>query len=385
MILKSLSAVTLAILVIGVLCAPAARAQEAIGIDTSAEAAMMIEFDTGMVLLEKAADARTYPASMTKLMTAYLVFERLKNGTLSLDDTFLVSEKAWRKGGSKMWVEVGERARVEDLLRGIIVQSGNDATITVAEGLAGSEEAFARRMTEKARELGMMNTQFRNSSGWPDEEHYSTARDLAILATAIIRDFPEYYHFYSETEFTYADITQQNRNPLLYRNIGADGLKTGHTEASGYGLTSSAIRDGLRLVLVVNGLESQRARAQESERLLDWGFREFSRLRLFEAGETVGEAPVWLGTESQVPLIIEQPLDIVMRRTERDDLKVVLRTEEPIAAPITPGTVLGEVVVTAPGMDTVRVPVVAGEPVERLGSFGRLRAAIEYLVFGGAG
>jgi D-alanyl-D-alanine carboxypeptidase (penicillin-binding protein 5/6) len=385
MILKSLSAVTLAILVIGVLSAPAARAQEAIGIDTSAEAAMMIEFDTGMVLLEKAADARTYPASMTKLMTAYLVFERLKNGTLSLDDTFLVSEKAWRKGGSKMWVEVGERARVEDLLRGIIVQSGNDATITVAEGLAGSEEAFARRMTEKARELGMMNTQFRNSSGWPDEEHYSTARDLAILATAIIRDFPEYYHFYSETEFTYADITQQNRNPLLYRNIGADGLKTGHTEASGYGLTSSAIRDGLRLVLVVNGLESQRARAQESERLLDWGFREFSRLRLFEAGETVGEAPVWLGTESQVPLIIEHPLDIVMRRTERDDLKVVLRTEEPIAAPITPGTVLGEVVVTAPGMDTVRVPVVAGEPVERLGSFGRLRAAIEYLVFGGAG
>jgi D-alanyl-D-alanine carboxypeptidase (penicillin-binding protein 5/6) len=172
---------------------------------------------------------------------------------------------------------------------------------------------------------------------------------------------------------------------LLYRNIGADGLKTGHTEASGYGLTSSAIRDGLRLVLVVNGLESQRARAQESERLLDWGFREFSRLRLFEAGETVAEAPVWLGTESQVPLIIEQPLDIVMRRTERDDLKVVLRTEEPIAAPITPGTVLGEVVVTAPGMDTVRVPVVAGEPVERLGSFGRLRAAIEYLVFGGAG
>lgn len=362
-----------------------ARAQSSIGIDTSASAALMIEFDTGMVLLEKDADARTYPASMTKLMTAYMVFERLKNGSLSLDDTFLVSEKAWRKGGSKMYVEVGDRAVVEDLLRGIIIQSGNDATIVVAEGLAGSEEAFARQMTEKAREIGMLNTQFRNASGWPDDDHYTTARDLATLATAIIRDFPEYYHFYSETEFTYANITQGNRNPLLYRDIGADGLKTGHTEASGYGLASSAIRDGLRLILVVNGLESRQARSQESERLLDWGFREFSRLRLFEAGETVAQAPVWLGTEPTVPLIVQAPLDIVMRRTERDDLKVVLRTEEPIAAPIQPGSIQGEVVVTAPGMDTIRVPVVAGEPVERLGSFGRLRAAIEYLIFGGTG
>lgn len=373
------------IMLAGTMASTTLRAQSDIGIDTSASAALMIEFDTGMVLLEKNADARTYPASMTKLMTAYMVFERLKNGSLSLDDTFLVSEKAWRKGGSKMYVEVGDRAIVEDLLRGIIIQSGNDATIVVAEGLAGSEEAFARQMTEKAREIGMLNTQFRNASGWPDDEHYTTARDLATLATAIIRDFPEYYHFYSETEFTYANITQGNRNPLLYRDIGADGLKTGHTEASGYGLTSSAMRDELRLVLIVNGLESRQARSQESERLLDWGFREFSRLRLFEAGETVAEAPVWLGTEGTVPLIVQAPLDIVMRRTERDDLKVVLRTEEPIAAPIQPGAVYGEVVVTAPGMDTIRVPVVAGEPVERLGSFGRLRAAIEYLVFGGAG
>lgn len=359
-----------------------AMAQDVRTLDTSAKQAYVVDFNTGTVLLSINADTRMYPASMTKLMTAYLVFERLKNGTLSLDDTFAVSEKAWRKGGSKMFVEVGKRVRVEDLLRGIIIQSGNDATIVVAEGISGSEDAFAREMTDKALELGMTGTQFRNASGWPDEEHYTTARDLAILAERMIRDFPEFYHFYSETEFTYSDITQQNRNPLLYRNIGADGLKTGHTEASGYGLTASAIRNDQRLIVVVNGLTSSRERAQEAERIIDWGFREFGTYRLFEPGETVENVPVWLGTESEVPLIVQEPLDIVLRRSVRDDLSVVLRTEEPIAAPITAGTVYGEVVVTAPGLDPVRVPVIAGEPVDRLGSFGRLKAALEFLIFG---
>jgi len=301
---------------------------------------------------------------------------------LSLDDTFLVSEEAWRKGGSKMFVEVGDRVRIEDLLRGIIIQSGNDATIVVAEGISGSEDAFAREMTAKARELGMMNTQFRNASGWPDEDHYTTAADLAILAQRIIQDFPEYYHLYSETEFTYADIRQQNRNPLLYRNIGVDGLKTGYTESSGYGLTASAQRGDQRLVMVINGLDSTRVRAEESERILDWGFREFGTYHLFDAGETVEEAAVWLGTATRVPLIVQEPVDIVLRRSARDDLRVVLHTMEPISAPIQPGSPQGEIVISAPGMETVRVPVVAGEPVDRLGSMGRLQAAIEYLVFG---
>lgn len=380
--LATLARVTLiAAALFGLLALPAS-AQDVRGLETQAQQAVLIDFDTGTVLLSKNADARMYPASMTKLMTAYLVFERLKNGTLSLDDTFPVSEKAWRKGGSKMFVEVGARVRVEDLLRGIIIQSGNDATIVVAEGLSGSEEAFAREMTAKGREIGMTGTQFRNASGWPDDEHYTTAHDLAVLAESIIRDFPEYYHFYAETEFTYSDITQSNRNPLLYRNIGADGLKTGHTEASGYGLTASAVRNGQRLVLVVNGLNSSKERALEAERILDWGFREFGTYRLFDAGATVSEAPVWLGKEGRVPLIVQEPVDIVLRRSVRDELKVVLRTEEPIAAPITPGTPYGEIVVTAPGLNTVHIPVVAGEPVERLGSFGRLRAALEYLVFG---
>lgn len=360
-----------------------ASAQSLEALDTQAEQAILVDFETGTILMEKNADVRMYPASMTKLMTAYLVFERLQNGTLSLDDTFPVSEKAWRKGGSKMFVEVGDRVAVEDLLRGIIVQSGNDATIVVAEGLAGSEEAFAQRMTAKARDLGMMNTQFRNASGWPDEAHYTTARDLAILARSLIRSFPEFYHLYSETEYTYADITQQNRNPLLYRGIGADGLKTGYTEASGYGLTASAQRDGQRLVTVVNGLPNARARGVEAERLLDWGFREFANYRLFAPGETVSEVPVWLGTDMHVPLIVEDEVAIVLRRTARPDMTVTLRTREPIAAPIEAGTPQGEVVIEAPGLETVTVPVVAGEAVGRLGSFGRLRAALEYLVFGG--
>ena len=381
---RILSAIVLTVAA-AVAAAPPVSAQDVNSLETQAKQAILIDYSTGTILLSKNADTRMYPASMTKLMTAYLVFERLKNGTLSLDDTFPVSEEAWRKGGSKMFVEVGSRVRVEDLLRGIIIQSGNDATIVVAEGLSGSEEAFAREMTAKARELGMMHTQFRNASGWPDDEHYTTAHDLSVLAEHIIRDFPEFYHFYSETEFTYSEITQQNRNPLLYRNIGADGLKTGHTEASGYGLTASAVQNGQRLVLVVNGLGSTKERSQEAERILDWGFREFGTYRLFSAGETVDQSPVWLGVEGRVPLIVQEPVSVVIRRNHRDDLKVVLKTQEPIPAPIEAGTPLGTLEISAPGMNTKEVPLVAGETVARLGSFGRLKAAVEYLVFGESG
>jgi D-alanyl-D-alanine carboxypeptidase (penicillin-binding protein 5/6) len=370
---------------IGMSVQPSAAQSNVYDLDTKAKQMILVDFKTGTVLSGKNQDEKMYPSSMTKLMTAYLAFEQLKNGTLSLDDTFSVSKKAWETGGSKMFVRVDTRVRVEDLLRGIIIQSGNDATIVVAEGLAGSEEAFARKMTDKARELGMMNTNFKNASGLPDPDHYTTARDLATLAAALIRNFPEYYHFYSETEFTFSDITQQNRNPLLYRDVGVDGLKTGHTEAAGYGLTASAVRNGQRLIVVVNGLESTRERAQEPERILDWGFREFGTFPLFAAGETVADATVWLGTEARVPLIVQEPVSIVMRRAVRDDLKVTLKTQEPIAAPIEPGSVQGELVVSAPGLDTITIPVVAGEPVERLGSFGRLQSAVQYLVFGESG
>lgn len=351
-------------------------------IETTAKHAYLVDFETGAVLLDKASDERMYPASMTKMMTVYLLMQRLKDGRLSLDDTLSVSEKAWRKGGSKMWVEVGKQVRVEDLIRGIVVQSGNDATIVVAEGLAGTEEAFAREMTNTARNLGMTGTQFRNASGWPDPEHYTTARDLAVLAIAIVRDFPEMYHYFAETEFAYNGIKQQNRNPLLYKDIGADGLKTGHTEDSGYGLVGAAVRDDRRLVVVLNGMSSTSERSQESEKLLNWGFREWNSYALFKAGETVMDAKVWLGSEGTVPLVVEQDVSLTMRRRARNDLKVSVRYDEPIAAPIAAGDQVASLVVTAPGVDTLEIPLKAGADIEQLGPVGRLTAAFNFLVWG---
>ncbi len=354
----------------------------AVALETSARQALLLDFDTGAELFAKNADEPMEPASMTKMMTIYLLFERLKNGSLSLDDTLPVSEKAWRKGGSKMFVEVGKRVRVEDLIRGIIVQSGNDASIVVAEGLAGSEEAFAAEMNRKARELGMTRTNFRNASGWPDPEHLTTARDLAILIQATIRNFPDFYHYYSEKSFTYNGIKQHNRNPLLYLDVGADGLKTGHTVSAGYGLAASAIRNGRRLVLVINGLPSERARRTESERLLDWGFREFNNYTLFKRGETVTEADVWLGDKTTVPLVIENGLTITLKRSARRGLRVKALFDEPIPAPISAGTRLGRVVITAPDHPSVEAPLLAGTDVGRLGFAGRLSAALQYLIWG---
>ncbi|MDX1739507.1 MAG: D-alanyl-D-alanine carboxypeptidase family protein, partial [Alphaproteobacteria bacterium] len=273
----------------GLTLSGAAKSQD---LETSAKQVFLLDMSTNTVLFEKDADSRMYPASMTKMMTAYMLLEQVKNGALSLDDTFPVSQKAWKKGGSKMFVEVGKRVRIEDLLRGIIIQSGNDATIVVAEGLAGSEDAFARAMTDKAKELGMLNSQFKNASGWPDPEHYTTARDLAILAEATIRNLGEYYHIYSEEYFTFSGIKQRNRNPLIRNGYnGADGLKTGHTEASGYGLTASAMRDGRRLVLVANGMNSSNERGVEAERIMTWGFREWKHYDLYKAAETVVKVP----------------------------------------------------------------------------------------------
>ena len=268
-VVRLLSSV-LALVAFGVLASQPARAYE-----TSAGQAILVDANTGTVLFEKNADEITFPSSMTKLMTIYLVFAHLADGSLHLDDELPVSEKAWRMQGSKMFVEVGTSVRVEDLLRGVVVQSGNDATVVLAEGLAGSEEAFAVEMTEMAQELGMTNSVFRNASGWPDPDHVSSARDLAILAQRTIEDFPQYYHYYAEEVFVWHDIEQHNRNPLLYNTPGADGLKTGHTEAAGYGLTASAERDGRRLILVVNGLASTQERASEGQRLIEYGFREF--------------------------------------------------------------------------------------------------------------
>jgi D-alanyl-D-alanine carboxypeptidase (penicillin-binding protein 5/6) len=359
-------------------------------IETIADQAYLIEMTTGQVLYEKNSDRPVPPASMSKMMTAYMIFERLRDGSLTLEDTFSVSENAWRKGGAKsggstMFLEPGKRAKVEDLLRGIIVQSGNDACIVVAESLASSEEAFAEEMTARAREMGLKDTAFKNSTGWPDPGHLSTARDLAMLAQHTIKDFPEYYHYYGEKEFTYNTIRQINRNPLLYKDIDVDGLKTGHTEASGYGLTASAVKGDRRLILVVNGLATKKDRSREPERLLNWGFRDFNNYRLFTAGEEVTEADVWLGKEAKVPLIIEAEMLLTLARKARRKMKVTVSFENPIPAPIAKGDPVARLVLTVPGREPLEVPLLAGAAVERLGLFGRLGTALKAIIWGESG
>jgi D-alanyl-D-alanine carboxypeptidase (penicillin-binding protein 5/6) len=351
--------------------------------DTPARQAIMIDFATGTVLLEKEPDQRMPPSSMSKLMTIYMLFERLAEGRLKLTDTFTVSKKAWKMGGSKMFVEVGKQVSVEDLIRGIVVQSGNDACIVVAEGLAGDEAAFAQEMNQRAEKLGLKDSHFVNSSGWPDPDHYVTARDLALLARRLIKDFPQYYAYFKEKTFTYNKIKQGNRNPLLYRNVSADGLKTGHTEAAGYGLVGSAKRGDQRLILVVNGLKSVNQRSRETERLINWGFREFGTYKLFGAGEVVSDAGVWLGENETVPLVLPDGLAVVMSRKARKEMKVSVNYRGPIAAPISKGQQVATLRVTAPNFETVERPLLAGQDVPRLGPFNRLFAAVKQLVLGG--
>jgi D-alanyl-D-alanine carboxypeptidase (penicillin-binding protein 5/6) len=347
-----------------------------------AKQAILIDFQTGQVLFEKNADERMTPSSMSKMATVYLAFQRLKEGCLSLEDTFPVSEKAWRKQGSKMFVALNSRVKTEDLLRGIIVQSGNDACIVIAEGLAGTEDAFARELTDLAHSLGMTGTNLVNASGWPDPNHYSTARDLSTLAIATIRNFPEYYPYYSEKNFVYNGIKQGNRDPLLYKDTGADGLKTGHTEDGGYGLTASAVRNGRRLVMVINGLSSMKERGSEGEKLMDYGFREFNNYTLFTANATVGEAPVWLGTEAKVPLVLKNELTVTLPIKSRKDMVVKTIYDSPIQAPIEQGAKIATLRIEAPDRPVMELPLVAGKSVEKLGMVSRLGAALRHIVWG---
>ncbi len=349
---------------------------------TTAKQAIMIDYDTGMVLFEKNADEKMPTSSMSKVMTMYMVFEALKDKRLSLDTKLPVSEKAWRKGGSKMFVEVGDSVTVEDLIRGVIVQSGNDATIVLAEGLAGTEEAFADGLNAKAAALGMTNSHFVNASGWPDPDHYSTARDLSTLAKAIIHNFPDRYPYFAEKEFTYNNIKQPNRNPLLYRNIGADGLKTGHTEVGGYGLIGSGERNGRRTILVINGLPNDKARAQESARLIDWGLRGFENVKLFSAGETVTNAKVVMGKAEQVPLMLENDLTVTVPIAVRNDLKVQAIYSGPLVAPVEKGQQVGTLQIEVPRIGTFEAPLLAADTVNKLGFFASTLAKAKLMLSG---
>ncbi len=354
-------------------------------IDTAAREAILIDYDTGAVLLAKNADQRTPPSSMSKLMTAYMVFDKLKKGDIKFEDMLPVSPKAWRTQGSKMFVAVNSQVSIDDLIHGVIIQSGNDATVVLAEGLAGSEEAFAEQMTRKGKELGLSNSQFRNASGLPEDGHYMTVRDISTLGRHIIHDFPEYYKIYSQKEFTYNKIKQGNRNPLLYDATGADGLKTGHTDAAGYGLAASVKRGDRRLILVVNGLGSMQNRADETRRLMEFGFREFENYKPFRAGETVAEADVWLGSQKTVPLIVDQDVVATLPRRVRDNAKITLKYNGPLAAPIARGATVGKITIESPDAETIEVPVKAAASVDRLGFMGRMSAALTYLLWGTAG
>jgi D-alanyl-D-alanine carboxypeptidase (penicillin-binding protein 5/6) len=356
-------------------------------IDTKASYALLLDAETGVALFEKNADARMSPASMSKLMTVLMAFEALESEAISADEEFFVSDDAWRRGGagsggSTMFLKARSRVSVLDLLRGVIIQSGNDACIALAEGMAGSEPAFAEIMTERAQELGMSRSRFINSTGLPDPDHKTTARDLAILARELINNHADYYRLFSERDFTWNNIRQTNRNPLLYANIGADGLKTGHTQESGYGLVASAEQNGRRLILVINGLNSKRERAREARKLMTFGFRNFQRDLLVEAGQQVAELPVWHGDEATVKVTTKQRFDIVTPRSGRRKMVATVTYENPVLAPIKAGDKLGKLRVTLPGLVPQEVDLVAAEDIDKGNIVGRAIDSLIYMMVG---
>jgi D-alanyl-D-alanine carboxypeptidase (penicillin-binding protein 5/6) len=344
--------------------------------DTIARQALIIDAETDAVLLEKHADERMAPSSMLKLMTLYIIFDMLKRGRLQLKQELPISERAWKMQGSKMFVQIGTQVPVEALLRGVIVQSGNDATVALAKGVAGSEAQFVELMTAKARELGLKDSTFRNSTGWPDPEQRVSSRDLAKLARRLIIDFPEYYPLFNERSFTWNGITQENRNTLLTRVPGGDGLKTGHTEEAGFGIVASAKRGNRRLIMVVNGLPSMKARGEEGERLLEWGFREFDNITLFKAGEVIEEVPVYLGTRPGVPLVGGRDVIVTVPRNWQETMQAKLRYKAPIPAPVLKGQELGRLEISGRGVPNLSLPLLAGADVEKRGMLGRIPAVI---------
>ncbi len=351
-------------------------------IETTASHAVILDHKTGVVLYDKQAHEPMYPASMTKMMTAYMMFEALRSGELSVEDTYPVSEKAWRKGGSKMFVRLEVPVSIANLMKGIVIQSGNDACIVFAEGYAGSEDRFAQRMTLKAKEIGMQHTVFKNSTGWPDEAHVTTAYDLAVLSRRTVMDFPEYYPIYAQMEYTYNDIRQHNRNVLLARDIGVDGLKTGHTEAAGYGITISGEQDERRVHVVVNGLGSEKERAREAAKLYRYAYAEFAHRILGEANTPLSELPVWYGASDTVPIQVMGETMIVLPTVETGGIKAHITYDAPLKAPIDAGQVVGVMTVSAGGMSDQTVEIIATQPVAEASFFKRLMTNAKHLLFG---
>lgn len=355
--------------------------------DTQADKAILVDLSTDTVLLEKEADASMPPSSMSKLMTVYVAFEHLKEGSIKLDTPVTASPEVWRKWrlkGSTMFLNAGQAVSVEELLLGIIVQSGNDACAWLAEAIAGSEDAFIVLMNDAGQRIGLTGSNFTNPNGWPDPDQYMTARDLYLLAEALIEDFPEYYEMFQRRRFEFGDATSNynNRNPILGRVRGADGLKTGHTDAAGYGLTGSAVRDDRRLVVVVNGLTSEAARKSESAKLLEWGFANFKNYDLLKQGDVVATAPVWMGQSTGVSLVAGEDVTVTLSRQDRSNLSGSIIYNSPLLPPIAQGDEVGQLVLTGEDGTKIEVPLIAQSDVAKVKGFDKVGAAFNHLIFG---
>ena len=341
-----------------------------------AAAYILQDYHTGKVLAENNADAKLAPASLTKIMTVYVVFTELSNGHLHLEDMVTISEKAWKTFGSRMFVELGNQIKVEDLLKGVIIQSGNDASVALAEHVGGNEETFAEMMNQHAIRLGMANSHFKNSDGLPVEDHYTTARDLAILTTALIKEFPDYYRWFSQKEFTFNKITQQNRNKLLSRDESVDGVKTGFTDDAGYCLVASALREDMRLISVVMGAKSANARANENQTLLNYGFRFYESHRLYQGKTALNEARVWKGASKTISLGLAEDIYVTIPRRQYKDLKAVINVDKKITAPVADGAKLGSVKVTLKDEVVINKDLVALKAVDQGNIFQRLSDSV---------
>ena len=352
------------LILLAVLAAAPARA-----IESPAEYISLMDYDTGEIIYEKNGTELMAPASMSKLMTMVMLFDAIRDGRVTLEDEFVISENAWRKGGaasgsSTMFAELGSRVPVKDLIYGVIVQSGNDACIAIAEALEGSEAAFAEKMTERAREIGLAKSTFRNATGWPDEGHLMTANELAKLARYIIDTYPEFYEIYAVRDFEWNGISQSNRNPLLYMNMGADGLKTGFTNEAGYNLVGSATRNGLRLIVVVTGLKNAKDRADDAKKLLDYGFREFEARILFAENQIISEAKVYGGAQGKVPVTAGEQIRLMVPRNVSERISAKMVYTGPVRAPIREGQEIGKLQVMRGDAKVLEVPVQASEAVE---------------------
>ena len=356
--------------------------QSSIAIDTKAEQAIVVDFDTNETLFEKNPDQLMPPASMTKIMTVYAAFDRLNKTELSIDDLCKISAKAYKMGGSRTFLEIDDFVSIDDLLKGIIIQSGNDASVVLAECLGGTEKDFAKIMNNYAKNLGMINTNFVNSSGWPNEKHYSTVQDLAILSNSLIKNFPKLYTYFKIKEFSYNEINQPNRNKLLVNDSGADGLKTGYTKKSGWGIAGSALRNGRRITLVINGTNSTRSRLNESLFLLNWAFNQTSQIKLVSKGELIKKVDVWLGNKSTINLVVDKDLFSTVSFDQMQLIKTTISYNKPVNAPIKKGDKLGIMEIKISGKKNLIIPLVAESNVKETNPFFKLFAAIKYLIFG---